>query len=84
MAVAYKPSAMIDDVIAYDPALRAALADNIAAHTRHTCELDGRRHAAVAIVVVDSDAERDGVDDSDVDVIDLSVIPSASRVWTGG
>jgi 8-oxo-dGTP pyrophosphatase MutT (NUDIX family) len=67
---------MIDWVIAYDTDLRAAITHNIAAHTRHTCELDGRRHAAVAIVIVDSDAERDGVDDSEVDIIDLSVIPS--------
>ena len=63
-------------MIAYDSELRTTLAGNIAAHTRHTVDLDGRRHAAVAIVIVDSDAERDGVDDSDVDIIDLSVIPS--------
>ena len=63
-------------MIPYDDHLRQALAANIAAHTRHTIALDGRRHAAVAIVVVDSDAERDGVDDSDIRLESLQAIPS--------
>ena len=36
--------------------LRARLADNLAAHDRLAFDLEGRRHAAVAVVVVDSDA----------------------------
>jgi 8-oxo-dGTP pyrophosphatase MutT (NUDIX family) len=43
-------------------ALREQLATNLAAHDRLAFELDGRRHAAVAVVVVDSDAERHGHD----------------------
>lgn len=39
----------------FDDELRARLRRNLAAHVRRTSALDGRRHAAVAIVVVDSD-----------------------------
>lgn len=63
-------------VIAYDSDLRSRMATNIAGHARQTCALEGRRHAAVAIVVVDSNAERDGFDDSPVDIESLQVIPS--------
>jgi 8-oxo-dGTP pyrophosphatase MutT (NUDIX family) len=44
----------------YDDALRARLRANLDAHERREHPLDGRKHAAVAIVVVDSDQERDG------------------------
>ena len=49
-------------MIPFTPALRDRLTGNLARHTRREHALDGRRHAAVAIVVVDSDAERDGHD----------------------
>ncbi len=49
-------------MISFTPALRGRLVANLARHTRREHALDGRRHAAVAIVVVDSDAERDGHD----------------------
>ena len=58
-------------VITYDDGLRTRLATNLAAHDRRAIALDGRRHAAVAIVVVDSDTERENanaastVDDND-------------------
>ena len=39
----------------FDEDLRRALAANLAAHTTVEHPLDGRRHAAVAVVVVDSD-----------------------------
>ena len=63
-------------MIPFDLALRQRVADNLDRHTRRAHELDGRRHAAVAIVLVDSDAERDGVDPHPRDPADLSVIPS--------
>ena len=44
--------------------LRARLAANLTAHPVLELALDDRRHAAVAVVVVDSDAERHGADDS--------------------
>ena len=49
-------------MIPFTPALRNQLAGNLARHARRAHALDGRRHAAVAIVIVDSDAERDGDD----------------------
>ena len=49
-------------MIPFTPALRDQLGGNLARHTRREHALDGRRHAAVAIVVVDSDAEHDGHD----------------------
>jgi 8-oxo-dGTP pyrophosphatase MutT (NUDIX family) len=45
--------------VRFDDNLRAAIGDNLAAHERRVRPLDGRRHAAVAVVIVDSDPERD-------------------------
>jgi 8-oxo-dGTP pyrophosphatase MutT (NUDIX family) len=42
--------------------LRAHLAGHLARHDRLAVTLDGQRHAAVAVVVVDSDAEVHGLD----------------------
>lgn len=47
-------------MIAFDESLRARLAGNLAGHPRRTVPLDGRRHAAVAVVIVDSDERHDG------------------------
>ncbi len=60
----------------YDESLRTTLRDNLTRHTRRTHDLGERRHAAVAIVVVDSDATRDGEDPYPVAADELSVIPS--------
>jgi len=46
-------------MIRFDDSLRSALSANLAAHERRAQPLDGRRHAAVAIVLVDSDPKRD-------------------------
>ena len=40
-------------MITFDDALRERLAANLARHERRACDLDGRRHAAVAITLVD-------------------------------
>ena len=45
-------------MIEFDDRLRAALAANLEAHERRAKPLDGRRHAAVAVVLVDSDPLR--------------------------
>jgi 8-oxo-dGTP pyrophosphatase MutT (NUDIX family) len=42
-------------MIRFDDRLRGALATNLEAHRRSVKPLDGRRHAAVAVVLVDSD-----------------------------
>lgn len=46
----------------YGDALREHLRANLARHERRAAPAEGLRRAAVAVVVVDSDAERDGVD----------------------
>jgi 8-oxo-dGTP pyrophosphatase MutT (NUDIX family) len=45
-------------VISFEDALRSRLETNLRAHERQVEPLDGRKHAAVAIVVIDSDADR--------------------------
>src|ERR1700733_10852902 len=42
-------------MIPFDDRLRALLAANLEAHPRRVTPLEGRRHAAVAVVIVDSD-----------------------------
>jgi 8-oxo-dGTP pyrophosphatase MutT (NUDIX family) len=64
-------------VIPFDEALRARLNMNLRAHERRVQPLDGRRHAAVAIVVLNSDAERH--DGDPVHGIDMSGIPGDPR-----
>lgn len=45
-------------MIRFDDRLRAALAANLETHERRAQPLEGRRHAAVAVVLVDSDRRR--------------------------
>lgn len=65
----------MNESIALTAELRAAIATRLDRHDRHTLPLDGRRHAAVAIVIVDSvpgsddvDSFREGHDDLDWDM----------------
>jgi 8-oxo-dGTP pyrophosphatase MutT (NUDIX family) len=51
---------------------------NLETHRRREEPLDGAKHAAVALVVVDSDAERDGIDPVDPATIDMSVVPDVA------
>jgi len=46
-------------MVRFDDSLRAALRTNLGAHARRERGLEGRRHAAVAVVLVDSDPEGD-------------------------
>jgi 8-oxo-dGTP pyrophosphatase MutT (NUDIX family) len=62
-------------VVVFDDTLRASLAAHLEARERRRQPLDGRRHAAVAIVVLDSDAERDGTEPISAEQIDMSVVP---------
>jgi 8-oxo-dGTP pyrophosphatase MutT (NUDIX family) len=62
-------------MIPHDDALRDRMAANLAAHSRRTHPLEGRRHAAVAIVVVDSDPVLHGDDPCDVGDDPLAVVP---------
>ena len=60
-------------MIPFDSDLRSRIVSNLSAHHRLTLPLDGRRHAAVAIVLVDSDAVRD--DGDPVVTVDMSIVP---------
>ncbi len=66
---------MLPEVV-YGPALRREIRANLDAHQVRHHALDGRRHAAVALVVLDSDAELHGADHTAIDrAADLSSIP---------
>ncbi len=64
--------------LAYDAALRATLEANLRGLERRAIALDGRRHAAVSVVVVDSDADADGHDPIPRSAEILSAIPGAA------
>ena len=49
-------------MIVYDDELRERLRTNLASFEPRHHQLDGRRHAAVSVIVLDSDAQLHGVD----------------------
>jgi 8-oxo-dGTP pyrophosphatase MutT (NUDIX family) len=59
----------------FTPDLRARLQAALGAHERRAHALDGRRHAAVAVVLVDSDRERHDGDPLTAGDIDMSIVP---------
>lgn len=63
-------------MIEFTDALRVRLTANLSAHPRREAALEGRRHAAVAIVVVDSDETHDvePIDDIDLTVLDPDML----------
>lgn len=61
----------------YGDALRSHLAQRLEAHERRSHDLGGRRHAAVAVVVVDSDEVLHGADGQPAGIGDLAHIPGA-------
>jgi len=63
-------------VIRYSPALREQLSMNLAGHPRRAHPLAGHRHAAVAVVLVDSHADHD-TDPLEADEIDLGIVGNA-------
>ncbi len=69
-----------NEPIAFDDDLRDRMADRLASHDRLELPLDGRRHAAVAIVVVDSMVGADADDPFEFSDEDMGVIPG----YTGG
>jgi 8-oxo-dGTP pyrophosphatase MutT (NUDIX family) len=60
----------------FDEVLRERIATNLAHHDRLELALEGRRHAAVAILLVDSESGSDVDDPHGVDAERLAVIPS--------
>jgi ADP-ribose pyrophosphatase YjhB (NUDIX family) len=61
-------------LIYFNADLRALLQARLSRHERREHALDGRRHAAVAVVLVDSDVEHDG-DPLAAGSIDMSFVP---------
>ncbi|MGD9702697.1 MAG: CoA pyrophosphatase [Acidimicrobiia bacterium] len=70
--------------LVFDEDLRRLLGDNLAAHTPVEQPLDGRRHAAVAVVVVDSDAEAHGDDPAPASAGQLANLPGIDGVTLSG
>jgi 8-oxo-dGTP pyrophosphatase MutT (NUDIX family) len=66
-------------VIEFGDELRGRIAANLEAHDRRRLALEDRRHAAVAIVLCDSDPERHGEEPVPEGVIDMSVVPGGAR-----
>lgn len=60
-------SGPVREPVTFDQDLRARLSANLANHEVRRHELDGRRHAAVAVVVIDSDADLHGADPTEFD-----------------
>jgi 8-oxo-dGTP pyrophosphatase MutT (NUDIX family) len=70
-------------LIDFDERLRARLGANLKAHDRRRLPLEGRRHAAVALVVLESDAERDDIEPVPEGAIDMSGVPGGA-IGEGG
>jgi 8-oxo-dGTP pyrophosphatase MutT (NUDIX family) len=63
-------------MIELDDGLRERITSNLANHDRLALPLDGRRHAAVAILLVDSVSGSDADDPFGASIEEMSVIPS--------
>jgi 8-oxo-dGTP pyrophosphatase MutT (NUDIX family) len=68
-------------MIAFEDQLRRSIGANLTAHERRAHALEGRRHAAVAIVLVDSDRARD--DGDPLVAVDMSMVPGDPRDMHG-
>jgi 8-oxo-dGTP pyrophosphatase MutT (NUDIX family) len=62
-------------MIAYDTTLRERVRANLGAHRRRTLDLGEHRHAAVAVVLVDSDPGEDRIDPHQPTEAQMEVIP---------
>ncbi len=69
--------------LTYDDALRSRIAGNLAGHERRVLALDERRHAAVAVVVVDSTEGEDRVDPHSFDAESMEALPGGARGLDG-
>jgi 8-oxo-dGTP pyrophosphatase MutT (NUDIX family) len=69
--------------VPYDEALRQRIVANLAGHERRVLALDERRHAAVAIVVVDSVEGEDRVDPFEPDAGSMDKIPGGAQGLDG-
>ena len=67
----------------YDDALRERIRTNLAGHDRRVLALDERRHAAVAVVVVDSTVGEDRVDPHEPEPGSMDRIPGGAQGLDG-
>lgn len=72
------------DPVRFDERLRARLHENVKAHARLEQPLEGRRHAAVAIVVIDSDPLLHGDDPYPASPAEMSAVPGAEGLGLDG
>lgn len=72
------------DRVPFDERLRETLQENLRSHTRFEQPLDGRRHAAVAVVVLDSDPDLHGHDPHPATEAELSAIPGSAGMALDG
>jgi 8-oxo-dGTP pyrophosphatase MutT (NUDIX family) len=70
-------------LVPYDEALRERVATNLAGHARREHDPDGRRRAAVAVLLVDSDVGEDRVDPAPWAQSDIDRIPGATEDLDG-
>jgi len=71
------------DTIAYTDELRQRLAEHLDVHERRPIELDGRKHAAVAIVLTDSEIGQDRHDPLLPADWDMRVVPGETEGLDG-
>ncbi len=76
---AQRGSAKLHPMIDYDEHLRTRIAANLADHDRIELPLDGRRHAAVAILLVDSEPGSDRVDPHPWDEDGMAKVPTGIK-----
>jgi len=69
--------------VPYDDALRARVGGNLAGHRRRVHAPDGRRQAAVAVVLVDSEVGEDRVDPAPWDIRAMEQIPGGAQGLDG-
>ncbi len=69
--------------LSYTAELRERIRSNLAAHERRAVALEGRRHAAVAVVVVDSDEGEDAVDPHRFEGMRMDDIPGGAQGLDG-
>jgi 8-oxo-dGTP pyrophosphatase MutT (NUDIX family) len=74
----------VTTVHVFDDTLRAHIAANLHRHERRTSAAEGRRHAAVAVVVVDSDPVRHGDDPFPAPPERMADIPGADGLALSG
>lgn len=70
--------------VPFDERLRATLQANLRSHARLEQQLEGHRHAAVAIVVIDSDPALHGDDPLPASEAELSAIPGVEGLGLDG